>query len=156
MRDRRPDRRRGRRRDRGAADALGLVLITPAMIGLALLAIMLSRNVDSRAQMRSAAEAAAQAAALERDAVAAEAAANRVAAAMLVDLDACAGLDVQVRFPTAPEPGIGTSFGFVEVDLRCTVSRRAVESLDERSETDRTSVITAVATVDFFRARSAP
>ena len=60
------------RRDRGAADALALVLIAPAVIGLAVLVVMLGRSVDSRAQAQSAAEAAAQAAALERSPGAAE------------------------------------------------------------------------------------
>ena len=53
-------------RDRGAAEALGLVLIAPVAIGLALLVVFLSRQVDARAQVRTAAESAAQAAAQER------------------------------------------------------------------------------------------
>ena len=145
--------RRHPARDRGAADALGLVLIAPAVLGLAILAIALSRSVDARAQVRSAAEAAAQAAALERNAVDAEAAAVRVAQAMLVDQDACAGLDVVVRYPTAPDPSAGTSFGFVEVDLRCTVGNRGIEVVQDGSRDER---VTAVASVDFFRAREVP
>lgn len=140
-------------RDRGAADALGLVVIGPAVMGLAILAIMLSRNVDSQAQMRSAAEAAAQAAALERSPAAAEAAAVRVAEAMLVDQLACEGLSINVDYPPAAESGVGTSFGLVQVDITCTVSNRGVEVVDERDEIDRTDVVSAVAAVDFFRAR---
>ena len=34
-------------RDRGAADALGLVLIAPAVIGLAILVVALGRGVDA-------------------------------------------------------------------------------------------------------------
>lgn len=141
------------RRDRGAADALALVVLAPAVMGLAILAIMLGRNVDSRAQMRSAAEAAAQAAALERDPAAAEAAAVRVARAMLVDRNACEGLAIAVDFPAAPASGVGTSFGLVQVDLTCTVSNRGVEAVDLRSADERTDVVSAVAAVDFFRAR---
>lgn len=141
------------KRDRGAADALALVLLAPAVLGLAILAIALSRSVDARAQVRSAAEAAAQAAALERNAGAAEAAAVRVAQAMLVDEDACQGLQVSVRYPTAPEAGSGTSFGFVEVDIECNVSNRGIEVVQDGSREER---VTAVASVDFFRARDVP
>jgi len=122
-------------------------------MGLAILAVMLSRNVDSQAQMRSAAEAAAQAAALERNAGAAEAAAARVARAMLIDDLACEGLSISVDYPTAPEGGLGTSFGLVQVDITCTVSNRGVEVVDQRGAGERTGVVSAVAAVDFFRAR---
>lgn len=140
-------------RDRGATDAYGLVLIAPAVIGLAILAVALGRGVDARAQVRSAAEAAAQAAALERNAVDATAAANEVARAMLVDNDACQDLELAVRYPTAPPPDAGVSFGLVEVDVRCGVSNRGIEVVqsDTRSES-----VTAVASVDFFRARRGP
>ncbi len=140
-------------RDRGAADALGLVLLAPAMLGLAILAIALGRSVDARAQVRSAAEAAAQAAALERNPGAAEAAAVRVAQAMLVDEDACQGLAVTVRYPNAPAAGSGTTFGFVEVDIECNVSNRGIEVVQDGSREER---VTAVASVDFFRARDVP
>jgi len=59
--------RRGRfRSDDGSSDALGLALIAPAAIGLALVILFLGRGVDSRATVQSAAESAAQAAAQER------------------------------------------------------------------------------------------
>lgn len=145
--------RRSDVRDRGAADALGLVLLAPAVLGLAILAIALGRGVDARAQVRSAAEAAAQAAALERDAGSAEAAAVRVAQAMLIDEDACQGLQIAVRYPSAPDPGSGTSFGFVEVDIECNVSNRGIEVVQDGSREER---VTAVASVDFFRARGGP
>ena len=54
-------------RDRGAADALGLVVMFPAMLGLALLVLFLGRQVDTRSQVQTAADSAAQAAALQRD-----------------------------------------------------------------------------------------
>jgi hypothetical protein len=151
-RGRRPERRETVR-DRGAADALGLVLIAPAVLGLAVLAIALSRRVDTTAQVRSAAEAAAQAAALERNATDAEAAANRVARAMLVDDDACRELTIAVRYPAVPAADTGQSFGLVEVDLSCTMSNRGIEVLQEDG---REEAVTAVASVDFFRARSGP
>lgn len=143
----------GHRRDRGAADALGLVLIAPAVIGLAILVVSMGRDVDARAQVRSAAEAAAQAAALERNAPDAAVAAEAVARAMLVDDDACRELAIAVRYPAAPVSPTGNSFGLVEVDLRCTVSDRGIEIV--RSG-DHPESVTAVASVDFFRARQAP
>jgi Flp pilus assembly protein TadG len=140
-------------RDRGAADALGLVLIAPAVIGLALLVIALGRGVDARAQVRSAAESAAQAAALERSAGEAVRAANTVARAMLVDTDACSEPAVAVDYPTAPPPNAGITSGFVEVTITCQVSNRGVEVIQSGA---REESVTAIATVDFFRASGSP
>jgi Flp pilus assembly protein TadG len=140
-------------RDRGAADALGLVLIAPAVIGLAILVIALGRDVDARAQVRSAAEASAQAAALERDAGTATEAANRVARAMLVDSDACSDPGVRVVYPQAGAAAPGISFGLVEVTIQCSVSNRGIEQVRTRSHDEE---VTAVASVDFFRAVGQP
>lgn len=129
-------------RDRGAADALALVLIAPAVVGLALLVISMGRRVDARAQAHSAAEAAAQAAALERSAFAADAAARRVAATALVDLDTCAAPLVEVD-TTHFRPG-----GDVRVTVACHASRRAIEPVQGSQEVMRA---TAVARVDPFR-----
>jgi len=71
------DLRRGRS-DRGSSDALGVALIAPAAIGLALVILFLGRGVDSRATAQSAAESAAQAAAQERTPAAARATATSV------------------------------------------------------------------------------
>ena len=142
-----------RRDDRGAADALGLVLIAPAVIGLAVLVIALGRDVDARAQVRSAAEASAQAAALERDAVTATAAADRVARAMLVDSDTCSDPAVQVLYPDGGAATPGISYGLVEVRIQCTVSDRGIEDVRSGS---RDEAVTAVASVDFFRAAGTP
>lgn len=139
--------------DRGAADALGLVLIAPVAVGLAVLVIALGRDVDARAQVRSAAAAGAQAAALERDAAAAEVAADRVVDAMLVDDDACREPVVSVDYPTRPDPGAGIAFGTVEVTVRCSSSTRGLELVRD-VESDWT--FTASATVDFFRSRVEP
>jgi hypothetical protein len=140
-------------RDRGAADALGLVLIAPAVIGLAVLVVALGRGVDARAQVRSAAEASAQAAALERDAGSASIAANQVAGAMLVDSDACSDPSVSVVYPRPGGPASGISVGLVEVTIRCNVSDRGIGVVQSGS---REQVVTAVASIDFFRASGAP
>jgi hypothetical protein len=135
-------------RDRGAADALGLVLLAPAAIGLAVLVIALGRDVDARAQLRSAAAAGAQAAALERNGAAAALAAERVVAAMLVDRDVCpGGPDVAVNYP-----GVAAG-GTVTVVVRCRGSDRGIELVRSgpRAESFR-----ATATVDPFRARREP
>lgn len=141
------------RRDRGAAEALGLVLIAPAIIGLAVLVIALGRGVDARAQVRSAAEAGAQAAALERDERAATIAANDVARAMLVDSDACARPDISVLYPQGGAFDSGISFGLVEVTIECDVSDRGIELVRVGS---RSEAVTAVASIDYFRASGTP
>lgn len=135
--------------DRGAADALGLVLIAPAILGLALLVIALGRGVDARAQVRSAAESGAQAAALERNAVDAGAAARRAVLSILADSSSCTDPSVVTVYPPVPPPGSGIDGGIVRVTVSCEVSDRGVEVItDPHDET-----VTAVATVDFFRAR---
>ena len=132
-----------RSRDRGAADALALVLIAPAVIGLALLVVMLGRSVDARAQAQSAAEAAAQAAALERAPWAAEAAARRVATAMLVDHDSCATPAVRVD-TSSFRPG-----GEVRVFVECHAATRGIQAVQRSA---RSFDAEAVAHIDEFRA----
>lgn len=131
-----------RHRDRGASDALALVLLAPAMIGLALLVVFLGRQVDARAQVRTAAESAAQAAALARDPATAEQAALETVAAMLVDPDTCEAPSVTVDL-SAFAPG-----GAVSVTVTCDVARRGLDPLPAPSV--RTSA-TATAAVDPFR-----
>ena len=132
-----------RARDRGAGDALGLVLVAPVAIGLALLVVFLSRQVDARAQVRTAAESAAQAAAQERSPAAAEAAVDRVVAAMLTDRDTCASPEVVVDLGQFG-PG-----GLVAVTVACSVSPRGVEPI---APPERVFRVTATATIDPFRA----
>ena len=135
-------------RDRGAADALGLVLIAPAVLGLALLVIALGRGVDAKAEVRSAAESAAQAAALERNPEAAEAAAQRVAEVILADSSNCNRPSVEVDFP-APESTSGVQVDLVRITIVCEVSNRGVEVINQ----PYAETVTAVATIDYFRAR---
>lgn len=77
------------RRDRGEANALGLVLIAPVAIALAMLILWIGRKVDTDAQVQAASSAAAQAAARQRNPAAAVAAAKTTAEAMLTDAKAC-------------------------------------------------------------------
>jgi Flp pilus assembly protein TadG len=136
-------------RDRGAADALGLVLIAPAILALALLVISLGRGVDAKAQIRSAAESAAQAAALERDPSAAGEAARRAAESMLADSSTCDEPTVVTVYPPTPPAGAIVNVGVVRVTVTCRVSARGVEAIRQ----PYTESATAVATIDFFRAR---
>lgn len=140
-------------RDRGAADALGLVLIAPVAIGLAVLVVALGRGVDARAQVRSAAAAGAQAAALERTPSDAARAARAVVTSMLVDEDACASPDIFVDHSDVPAPGSGTAFGTVRVTVRCSVSDRGLDLIGAEVADE---VFTATATIDLFRTREAP
>jgi Flp pilus assembly protein TadG len=78
-------------RDRGEANALGLVLIAPVAIALAILILWIGRKVDTDAQVQAASSAAAQAAARQRNPLAAVAAAQSTATLMLTDLQACSG-----------------------------------------------------------------
>jgi Flp pilus assembly protein TadG len=136
------------RRDRGAAEALGLVVLAPFVIGLALVVVWLGRSVNVDAQLRTAAEAAAQAGALERNDADAERAAQRVVDAMLVDSQECSAAEAVL--PPVGTPGIGIGAGLIEVRVVCTVDRGALPArADERTAT-------AWATVDRFRAEGGP
>jgi hypothetical protein len=77
--------------DRGEANALGLVLIAPLAIALAVVVLWTGRKVDTDAQVQAASSAAAQSAAHQRDVSSAVRAAQATARAMLVDVVACAG-----------------------------------------------------------------
>jgi Flp pilus assembly protein TadG len=138
------DPQRRLRHDRGSSDALGLALLTPAAIGLAVVIVFLGRGVDSRATVQSAAESAAQAAAQERTPLAAVAAAEEVGRAMLVDPTSCASPSVSVDLSEF-RPG-----GVVAVTVSCTVSADGLELIDPPS-TGPTSA-TAFAAIDPFRA----
>ena len=136
--------RRRLRHDDGSSDALGLALLTPAAIGLAVVIVFLGRGVDSRATVQSAAESAAQAAAQERSTVAAVAAAEEVGRAMLVDPTSCSAPHVAVDV-TDFRPG-----GRVSVTVSCTVSADGLELIDPPSTGAYTA--TAFATIDPLRA----
>lgn len=140
--------RAGVARDRGASDALGLVLVAPVVLMIALLVVSLGRGVDARAQVRSAAEAAAQAAALERDSAAASAAAQRTVTSSLAGSTSCDEPRAVTQFPPIPPPVAAVQVGIVRVTVTCQVSDRGIELVSEPFP----ETVTAVATVDFFRA----
>ena len=137
-----------KRRDRGAADALGLVVIFPAMLGLALLVLFLGRQTDTRSQVQAAADAAAQAAALSRTEDGAVGAASRAAAAILTDRSAC---------PQGPDVSIDAASwaagGRVTVTVACSPSRAGFAPLTPPA---RTFTATATAQIDPNRATGLP
>ncbi len=135
--------RRGRG-DRGSSDALGLALIAPAALGLAIVILFLGRGVDSRATVQVAAESGAQAAAQERTRGAAVSAGTAAATAMLVDDNTCAAPHVVVD-TTQFAPG-----GVVTVTVSCTVSSSGLELINPPAAESLTA--TAFATIDPFRA----
>jgi len=137
---------RGISDDRGSGDVLGLVLMAPIMLVFALLIFSLGRQVDAHAQVRSAAAAAAEAAALQRTPSLAESAALAAANRALVDPLACPGgpsiaLDLEHFIPG----------GFVTVTLSCTPSTAGLGPLHPPSPSFSA---TAIATVDPLRASS--
>ncbi len=135
------------RGDRGSSDALGLALLTPAAIGLAVVIVFLGRGVDSRATVQSAAESAAQAAAQERSATDAIAAAQDVGRAMLVDPSSCSAPVVTVDVSDF------RAGGQVAVTVSCTVSTDGLELIDPPSTGANTA--TAFASIDPLRATDA-
>jgi Flp pilus assembly protein TadG len=129
--------------DAGSSDALGLALLAPAAIGLAVVIVFLGRGVDGRATTQMAAEAAAQAAAQERTPAAADRAARDVGTRVLVDHDSCASPSMIVDTSNFV-PG-----GQVAVTVSCTVSTRGLELIAPPS--GRASSATAYATIDQYR-----
>lgn len=136
------------RRDRGAADAIGLVIMVVPMFAFAILVFYVGHNIDAQAQLRAATESAAQAAALERNTTAGAAAA-RTAFDAMVGSDRCPEREVVVSY----RDGEGAvAARLVEVAVTCDVPNDGFVGLDLEDGTNQGLVFTAVATVDYFRA----
>jgi Flp pilus assembly protein TadG len=131
------------RNDRGSSDALGMALIFPAALGLAIAVLVLSRGVDSRATTQSAAEAAVQAAALQRSPAAADQAMARVTNAMLIDGRTCAS-------PSVSRGGTFAAGETISVTISCSTSLGGLELAGASARPQQT--YTAFAVVDPFRA----
>ena len=136
------------RLDRGEANALGLVLIAPVAMALAILILWIGRQVDTDAQVQAASSAAAQAAARQRTPAAAVAAARTTAAAMLTDAKACA---------EGPSVSIDTSDfragGAVTVVVSCS-PRRSDLLLAQPPSATFTAASTA--SIDTYRSAGLP
>ena len=129
--------------NRGGSEALGLALIAPAALGMAIVILVLGRGVDSRATVQVAAESGAQAAAQERTTSRAVTAGRSAARAMLVDEQTCSNPSVAVDI-SAFQPG-----GEVAVTVTCSVSTAGLELIRPQSQT---LTATAFATIDPLRA----
>ena len=131
------------RGDHGSSDALGLALIAPAALGMAIVILFLGRGVDSRATVQVAAESGAQAAAQERTTAGAITAGRSAARAMLIDEQTCSNPSVSVDI-SAFQPG-----GEVAVTVTCSVSTAGLELIRPQAQTQ---TATAFATIDPLRA----
>jgi hypothetical protein len=120
-----------------------MALIFPAALGMAIAVLVLSRGVDSRATAQSAAEAAVQAAALQRSPAAADVAMARVTNAMLTDGRTCAS-------PTATRGGTFAAGETISVTVSCSTSLGGLELAGADKRPPQT--YTAFAVVDPFRA----
>lgn len=130
------------RNDDGSSDALGMALIAPAALALAIAVLLISRGVDSRATAQSAAEAAAQAAAQQRTRGAAVASAQQIGAAMLIDSSTCA----------SPRVALGGTFApgaTISVTVSCSTSAAGLELVP--AGPGDTHTYTAYAVIDPFR-----
>lgn len=130
--------------ERGSADVLGLVLIFPAILALAILVLWLGRQVEATSEVQTASEAAAQAAARQRSPAEGVAAARRTADLMLANSNACAGAATVTLDAAMWAPG-----GRVTVTVRCSPRR---DDLALAGPPARQVVATATATIDPYRA----
>jgi Flp pilus assembly protein TadG len=130
--------------DRGAAEVVATLLIAPVAVAFVVLVFFLGRQVDSRASLRTAAESAAQAAARQRNPVAADTAARRTATDMLADSSTCqGGPSVAVNVGDF-RPG-----GIVTVDITCTTANTDLSAL---GAPNRTFTAHSAAVIDTYRA----
>ena len=135
-------------RDRGEANALGLVLIAPAALALAVLIVWIGRQVDTDAQVQAASAAAAQAAVLQRTPAGAVTAARSTVAAMLDDAKACVGGPAVSVDITDFRPG-----GAVTVAISCSPQQSDLSLINPRPAS---FVATATATIDVHRSAGLP
>lgn len=135
-------------RDRGEANALGLVLIAPVAIALALLILWIGRKVDTDAQVQAASSAAAQAAARQRNPAAAVAAAQSTARLMLTDVAECPGGPLVSTDASQFRPG-----GEITVVVACSPMRSDLNVGDLGSATFTAS---STASVDAYRSVGLP
>lgn len=130
-------------RDRGSA-AAELVLVTPLLVIMMLLAVAAGRLVQARLQVDSAAQQAARAASLARDPAAAAADADATAAAALASENlTCGGLGVSTDTSDF-RPG-----GQVSVQVSCTVSLAGLALLHIPGSRTLTARFTAP--IDLYR-----
>ena len=127
---------------------MGLVLIAPVAIALAVVILWTGRRVDADAQVQAASSAAAQAAAHQRNVGAAVAAAQDTADAMLVDVTACAGGPMVSIGAANFRPG-----GDVTVVVSCSPAR---SDLALAGPSAATFTASSTASIDMYRSAGLP
>ena len=130
--------------DGGGADVIAVILIAPIIVSFVVLLFFLGRQIDTRATVRTASEAAAQSAARQRNPAAAEQAARRTASEMLTDPKTCAGGPIVAVDLSLFAPG-----GTVTVDVTCTT---ATNDLTAIAAPPRTFTGHSTAVIDRYRA----
>jgi hypothetical protein len=136
------------RDDRGSGEVVAVILIAPVVVAFVVLVFFLGRQVDSRAAVRTAAEAAAQAGARQRDPASAAAAARSTVTDMLTDPSTCeGGPDIAVDL-TDFRPG-----GSVRVSVTCQINNGDLTAL---APPERRYTGLATAVVDTYRAEEPP
>ena len=124
------------------------MLMAPLVLSLVMLVFWLGRQVDTNAQVQSAAATAALAAARERTPAAGINAAQHAADAMLTDSTACDGGAHVVIDARSWEPG-----GSVTVTVTCSPRRH---DLALATPPARSFAATSTATIDQYRAPGLP
>ena len=140
---------KARLRDAGNSEALGVVLIFPAILAFAILIIFLGRQVDTVSEVQNAAEAGAQAAARQRTPTEGVAAAEATVKAMLSDdVDCAGGAGVALHASGAWAPGSN-----VTVTVSCTPR---TDDLALIAAPKRTLHGSSTALIDTYRAGALP
>jgi hypothetical protein len=134
--------------DQGEANALGLVLIAPVAIALAVLVLWIGRKVDVDAEVQAASSAAAQSAASQRTPAAAIAAAQSTAALMLSDVQECSDGPAISIDASQFHPG-----GAVTVVVACSPRRSDLQL--SRPEA-ATFIASSTASIDAYRSVGLP
>jgi hypothetical protein len=135
-------------RDRGEANTLGLVLMAPAALAVAMLILWIGRGTDTHATVQAASSAAAQAAARQRDPVAAQWAAHATAGTMLTSGEHCNGAPSVYVDVSGFRPG-----GSVAVTVSCVPYTK---DLALAGAVPQAVTATASATIDAYRAPRLP
>lgn len=124
------------------------MILFPVIVSLAVLVVAMGRDIDATAQARSAAQAGAQAAALQRSPAAGERAMDDVVGRMLDSSTTCTNSVAALAWQ---HPADGAA-GRATVSLTCTRPGRGLESLDIA---DTVFTVSAIAAIDPLRASDA-
>lgn len=131
------------RGEAGGAEALGVVMMMPLMIGLALIVVAIGRDVDLRAEVAAVSAAAATAAAHQRSPGAAVDIAEEIAHRVLADSSICRHHRIDTDLDRFV-PG-----GVVIVTIECDME---TNGLDDLLGARPPIIVTARASIDPYKA----